>query len=144
MRLALAAGLMMLVASCTATYRNNGYVPPDADLAELTVGVDTRDTVAAAVGRPSSAGLLEASAWYYVQSRFKNFAYRAPEEISREVVAVSFDARGTIENIERFGLEEGRVVILSRRVTDSNVKGVGFLAQLLGNIGNLDASNFLN
>jgi hypothetical protein len=34
--------------------------------------------------------------------------------------------------------------VISRRVTDSNIKGVGFLRQLLGNIGNFNAGQFLD
>ncbi|KPQ14077.1 MAG: hypothetical protein HLUCCO18_16175, partial [Rhodobacteraceae bacterium HLUCCO18] len=41
-------------------------------------------------------------------------------------------------NVERFGLEDGNVVALSRRVTDSNVQGIGFLRQLLGNLGRIN------
>jgi len=33
--------------------------------------------------------------------------------------------------------------VLSRRVTDSNIKGVSFLRQLLGSVGNLSASSLL-
>ncbi|KAF0677526.1 outer membrane protein assembly factor BamE [Profundibacterium mesophilum] len=141
---AVAAGLLLLVAGCSSVYRNHGYVPVDEDLATLQVGVDTRDTVAQAIGTPTSAGLLGDGGWYYVQSRFRQFAYRAPEEIDREVVAISFTPAGTVENIERFGLREGRVVALSRRVTEANVKGVGFLSQLFGNIGNFEAGNFVD
>ena len=50
---------------------------------------------------------------------------------------------GKVENVERFGLENGQVVAISRRVTDSNIKGVGFLRQLLGNIGRLRADQFV-
>ena len=131
------------MAACTAVYRNHGYVPADDELSALAVGVDTRETVAAAVGRPTSVGVLDGGGWYYVQSRFRTFAYRAPEEIERQVLAISFDEAGLVENIERFGLQDGRVVTLSRRVTDSNIKGVGFLRQLFGNFGNLDAGSFL-
>jgi hypothetical protein len=34
-------------------------------------------------------------------------------------------------------------VAISRRVTDSNIKGVGFLRQLFGNIGRLRADQFI-
>ncbi|WP_102110134.1 outer membrane protein assembly factor BamE [Oceaniglobus roseus] len=144
--LRLATGLVLGVAlsGCAAVYRNHGYVPSDDQLAELTVGVDTRDTVAAAVGRPTSTGVLDASGWYYVQSRFRNFAYRAPEEVEREVLAISFDDGGVMTNIERFGLRDGRVVPLSRRVTESNIQGSGFLRQIFSNFGRVNAADFIN
>ncbi len=121
------------LASCSATYRTHGYAPGEAELAEVVIGVDTRGTVEETIGRPTSTGVLSDSDWYYVESRWRHYAWKAPEETSREVLAIRFDESGVVENIERFGLEDGRVVILSRRVTDSNIRGVGFLRQLLGN-----------
>ena len=47
-----------------------------------------------------------------------------------------------VPNIERFGLEDGQVVTLSRRVTDANTKGVGYIRQLLGNIGAIPTDVF--
>jgi outer membrane protein assembly factor BamE (lipoprotein component of BamABCDE complex) len=141
-------GAMMLalvaLAACSAQYRNHGYVPRDEDLAAVVVGESTQDTVARAVGRPSSTGLLTGGAWYYVGSRFRHYGPRLPEEIDRQVVAISFDEAGTVENVERFGLEDGQAVVLSRRVTDSNIKGLSFLRQLLGNVGNISAGQIFN
>jgi len=137
-------GLVLLaLTACTAIYRNHGYVPSDKDLAKIVVGESTQEDVAFEVGRPSSIGVLTGSGWFYVGSRFKHQGLRAPKEIDRQVVAITFDEAGVVENVERFGMEKGRFVAISRRVTDSNVKGVSFLRQLLGNIGNLSAADFL-
>lgn len=136
--------LVALLAACTALYQNHGYVPSDADLERVVVGESTREDVAKAVGRPSSTGLLTGGAWYYVGSRFRHYGPREPQEVDRQVVAISFDEGGTVENVERFGLEKGQAVVLSRRVTDSNIKGLSFLQQLLGNIGNISAGELLN
>jgi outer membrane protein assembly factor BamE (lipoprotein component of BamABCDE complex) len=136
--------LVGIVSACTPIYTNHGFVPTDQDVEEIMVGVDTRETVAAIVGRPGAAGLLTEEAWYYVQSRFEQVGYQEKEEIDREVLRISFTEDGLVENIERFGLEEGRVVTLSRRVTTSNTAGIGFIRQLLGNIGRINLDNILN
>ncbi|MGB5068313.1 MAG: outer membrane protein assembly factor BamE [Albidovulum sp.] len=130
---------MVALVSCTAIYRNHGYVPRDEELEKVVVGQSTQQDVAQAVGRPSSTGLLTGAGWFYVGSQFKHFGGREPKEIDRQVVSITFDDKGVVENVERFGLEDGQVIVLSRRVTDSNIKGIGFLRQLLGNIGNLSA-----
>ena len=136
--------VLFAMSACSAQYINHGYIPREEDLAKVTVGESTQEDVARAVGRPSSTGLLTGGAWYYVGSRFKHVGPKEPQEIDRQVVSVSFDDKGVVENVERFGLEKGQVVVLSRRVTDSNIKGLGFLRQLLGNIGNLNAAQLLN
>ena len=134
---------VLALAACSATYTNHGFVPTDEDVEEIMVGIDTRETVAAIIGKPGAEGLLTEEGWYYVSSRFKHFAYNAPEEIDREVLRIGFDQAGLVENIERFGLEKGQVVVLSRRVTTSNTRGVSFLRQLLGGLGNFDAGTLL-
>lgn len=136
--------LLLALGACSAIYRNHGYAPTDAELAEVIVGVDTRDSVEGTLGRPSSAGILAESGFYYVSSRRRHFAWRAPEEVDRQVVAISFDDSGVVENVERFGLQDGTVVALSRRVTDSNIRGITFLRQLLGNLGNFRADQLAN
>ncbi len=134
---------LLALAACTPTYTNHGFVPTDEDVEEIMVGVDTRETVAAIVGKPAAAGLLTEEAWYYVQSQFEHFAYKESVEIDREVLRISFTEDGLVENIERFGLEEGEVVVLSRRVTTSNTQGIGFLRQLLGNLGKINLDNII-
>ena len=143
-RLSLCGLAVFLLVACNNIDRKHGYTPPDSDLEQIIVGVDTKDTVADVVGRPSTAGILSEGGWYYVESKFRVYGPREPKEIDREVVAISFDGDGVVENIERFGLEKGQVVPISRRVTDSNLKGVTFLRQLFGSIGNFAAEQFVD
>lgn len=131
------------LAACSATFRNHGYVPLEEDLSQITVGVDTRDTVAEAIGTPSSAGVLSDSGYYYVQSRVKHFAWQRPEVIDRQVVAVSFTKSGIVENIGRYTLQDGQVVPLARRVT-RNGQDVSFIRKLLANLGSFSAGDFIN
>ena len=134
---------MLALSACSATYRNHGYAPTDDDLAQVIVGVDTRATVEETVGRPSTSGVLTDSASYYLSDRRRFFAYREPEVIDRQLVAISFDGDGVVSNFERFTLDDGRVVPLSRRVTDDAVRDTTFLRQLLGNLGRFDAGRLL-
>lgn len=133
---------LLLAGACTPIVRNHGYVPPADELAQLQVGVDTREAVAEAVGRPSTSGVTEGD-WYYVASTRRTIGPFAPRETNREVVALTYDAQGRLANVERFGLEDGRVVALSRRVTDTNVRRPGFLRQLLTSVGRLQAGDLL-
>ncbi len=134
---------LVLAVACAPIYRNHGYVPAEDELALLTVGQDTRDSVEVAVGRPSAAGLLNEEGWYYVQSRYRQVGPRAAQEIDRQLVAISFDDKGTVTNIERFGLEDGRVITLSRRVTETNIKGASLIRQILSNFGRFRAGDLL-
>jgi outer membrane protein assembly factor BamE (lipoprotein component of BamABCDE complex) len=129
--------------ACTSIYRDHGYVPTDEDLAKVTVGVDTRDSVAEAIGVPSVTGMLNDQGYYYIKSRLRHYGPREPQVVARELVAISFTDAGVVRNIERYGLADGQVIELNRRVTESSVSDQTFLRQILGNIGNFDPSNAL-
>jgi len=119
-----------LLGACARLSDSHGYVPDDSLLAEVKVGLDTKETVERLLGRPGTLGLVDERGWYYVHSDYERFLWRAPKEVHREVVAVSFNAKG-------------EVVVLSRRVTTGNTQGVGLLAQLLRNLGTFDAGSLL-
>ena len=128
-------GGVLLVGACAPTFRNHGYIPPQDQLDEIRIGADTRESVAEKVGVPSSAGVLDSSGYYYVRKRTRAIGPLRPQEIERQVVAISFNAAGRVQNIERFGLEQGKVVQLQRRVTETAVSDTSFIRQILGNIG---------
>ncbi len=135
---------LAITASCTALYKNHGYVPSDDEVAELVVGVDSRATVDDVIGPPTAYGVREGGDYYYIRSRIRTYGMFKPEVVDRQVLAISFDDADTLANIERFDLADGHVVPLSRRVTDSSVVSNGFIRQLLGNIGNIDPSEVFN
>jgi outer membrane protein assembly factor BamE (lipoprotein component of BamABCDE complex) len=138
---AVAAALVALGA-CAASYRNHGYVPTEAELAEIVVGVDNKDSVEETIGIPSAGGVLDGDGYYYVRTQVRTFAFRRPEVVDRQLVAISFNTGGTVTNIERYGLQDGNPVVLSRRVTSSSTEGKTFIRQLLGNIGQIGTGGF--
>lgn len=133
--------VVLALAACQPIMRYHGYAPSDTDLAQIVVGRDTRDSVVEKIGRPGVGGVMENSGWYYVQSDWRVDAWRAPLETDRQVVAISFNARGVVSNVERFGLEEGEIVALSRRVTDTGPRGQSVLRQIFRTFGRFTTAN---
>ena len=140
---ALAAAAALGLAACAPTYRDHGFAPSESDLAALSLGATTREEAIAALGRPTVAPVLDSPTLYYVESRFRDLAFLAPREVSREVLALTFAGNGTLGAVERFGLEDGRMVALSRRTTPGVFADTTFIRQLLGSIGRFDAGTFL-
>lgn len=134
-RAVLAVALAVGLAACAPQYQNHGYLPPQEDLNQIVVGVDTRASVQENIGVPATSGMVNESGFYYVRSQRRTIGALAPKVIERQVVAISFNEAGVVTNIERFGLERGQVVPLTRRVTTAGVRDNSFLRQLLGNIG---------
>ncbi len=127
---------LLLAVACTTQIRNHGYVPLPEDLEKIHVGVDTRDSVTEAVGSPSTSGVLGESGFYYVRTQVRHFGARKPQIISRQMVAITFDSRGRVRNIEEYSLADGKAVPLTRRVTDNDIDTISILKQLLKGIGN--------
>lgn len=146
-RTVLAALLVVAVlglSACGATYRNHGYIPPQEDLDQIVVGIDTRASVEETLGSAGSTSVREDNALYFVRSRVRTLAMLDPEVVQRDVVAVSFNESGVVQNVETFGMERGQIIQLTRRVTDSSVAGKGFFRQLIGNIGAFGPSSGLS
>src|SRR6056297_3212330 len=108
-RLILAGILALVVGACSATYTNHGYIPPAEDLEMILPGVDTRASVEETIGQPSTAGVMSSDTWFYIASRQRHVTYRAAEVVERDIVAISFDDSGTVQNIRELGLEDGEV-----------------------------------
>ncbi|WP_370281783.1 outer membrane protein assembly factor BamE [Pseudooceanicola sp.] len=138
-----AAAVLAVGVACSPIYQDHGYVPLERELRTVQVGADTRETVKEKLGDPSTGGVVSDGDYYWVRSRMRTIGPARPEVIEREVVAVSFDSAGRVANVERFGLEQGRVVPISRRVTSSSTANKGFLRQLLGNLGRFNAGDFI-
>ena len=64
--------------------------------------------------------------------------------VRRDIVAIRFDQADAVENIERFDVQDGQVVRLTARVTDSAVSELGLLRQIFGNIGTPSAGDVVN
>jgi ribosomal protein S21 len=140
---ALKKKLQRAIAGCSAQFRNHGYVPPAEDLDALIIGVETRDAILDSLGAPTTQGVIDGGNLYYVRSRFKQFGAFAPQEISREVVALTFDASGTLQNVERYGLQDGAIILLDHRVTETSIADQNIIRRLISTIGGPSASQFI-
>jgi outer membrane protein assembly factor BamE (lipoprotein component of BamABCDE complex) len=140
----LALTLGLGAAGCAPTTQVHGYVPPPSDVARVRPGVDTTATVEEILGLPTSTGLLRDSAWFYVQSVFESYAYNPPRVVDRTVLVVNFDPNGVVTGLDEYGVEDGRIVNLTARTTDTGGRQLGLLEQLFGNLLNLDAAQFEN
>lgn len=136
--------VLVLLGACTAQYQTHGYMPPEEDLQQILPGVDTRASVEDLVGVPTTSGVTRDSGFYYIETEMKRFAWQAPEVVDRRVLAITFGEGEVVDNIVTYGLEDGRVVPIQKRVTVSGDGEIGFIRRLFGNIGGLSLDNLLD
>jgi len=127
-------------AACSPVYRNHGFTPSQDELSAIIIGVDTRASVEDLLGMPSAEGVSNTRGAYYVSSRWRHFGAMRPRPIEREVVAITFDAQDVVQNVAHYGLEDGEVIVLNRRVT-TQTNEISFIRQLLGNAGRVNAED---
>jgi len=136
-------GTAGIVSGCSPITINHGYVPIESAVAAIQTGKDTKASVQAALGEPTTRGVQGDSGWYYVSYTERRFAFFAPKIISREILAISFDSRGRVSGVNRYGLQDGVIIDLVTRETVTGGRKLSFFEQLLGNVGNFSAENFL-
>lgn len=129
--------LAAALSACAETIEHRGYVPEQDRLAAIKPGVDTKQTVSERLGTPSSVTTFGDDAWYYISSTTEQVAFFDPEEVDRKVVAITFDEAGTVQEIKRYGLEDGQEVAFVERETPTRGRTLTVLQQVFGNIGRI-------
>ncbi len=106
-----------------------------AQIAEIVPGVQTRSDVVALLGTPSVTAPFGDNAWFYVSSVTRNRLGRVPGIDEQTVVAIRFDERGVVREVQTIGLEDAQTVEPVERVTPTPGNDRSFLQLLFGNIG---------
>lgn len=140
---ACALAAVILMVACEPIRRTHGYAPRASQLAEVQVGEDGRAEVAGKIGRPTTVGAFDQSEWYYITRSTESRAFLEPKVVSQEVVVVAFTDDGIAESVDRYGLDDGRIVNLVTRTTPTRGKRLTFLQQLLGNVGKFTPDQFI-
>ena len=136
--------VMATLAACGGQYRNHGYMPLAEDVDAVIVGVDTRDSIIEVMGVPTTGGVLTEEAMYYVRSRVHHKGYVKPNEIQRDVLVLSFDKNQILRNVERFGIEKGKLIRLEHRVTEAPGGDRSVLQQIIDSIGGFNPNSIVN
>lgn len=127
------------LAACEPTFTNHGFTPQIADLESIAEGSDTRGSVLRKLGRPSSISSFDSNSWFYEASRIERYAFYEPKVVDRTVVTVTFDEAGLVSKVNRYGLEDGRIINLVTRTTPTRGREITVLQQIFGNIGRFNA-----
>ncbi len=138
-RLALVLGAALLlqgVSACVPAVRDaRGYILNERAVAGIAPGRDTRNTVLVAMGTPTAVGTFHSNSWYYIGGQTETVAYKVPEVVDQQVVAILFTDAGVVEDVQRYSLADAMKVNPVGRETPTRGREIGIMEQLLGNIG---------
>ena len=132
----LSAGLLTAsILACAPVIDNRGYFFDDRSVENIEKGVSDQSAVRDRFGSPTSVSKINNEAYYYIYSRFVTESYRAPEEVDRKVLAIYFDKNKTVRDLAVYGLEDGIIVPIVARTTQTQGSELSALQQIFGNIG---------
>lgn len=135
--LIIAASLAAAAGACAPVVATQGFQAVDAKPQDIEAGVDTRETVLAKLGTPSTTSTFEAdNVWYYLTQTTQRYTYNKPQVSQRTVTEVTFaDGGEKVASVRTLGLEDGRQIAMERRETPTRGRQLTILEQLLGNVG---------
>jgi outer membrane protein assembly factor BamE (lipoprotein component of BamABCDE complex) len=129
----------VLLAGCAQTRQHKGVVLDPQLASAIQPGVDNKDSVEKALGRPSFVGQFTPNDWYYVSRDVNQVAFRNPKVTRQTVMIVRFDQKGNVASVQRTGKELVMNVEPNKRSTPSLGRKRSFFEELFGNIGTVGA-----
>ena len=127
-----AAGL----SACSPITSYSGFQAIDSDPKDVKVGTDTKSTVRAKLGSPSVQSTFDPNVWFYVSQIKARAAFRRPQIIKRDIVALGFDKETEVlKTLDTLSLKDGKVIAFNGRETPTRGREMTILEQLLGSVG---------
>jgi len=135
--LIVAVSLAGLSAACAPMIGSNGFQAIDAKPQDIVAGTDTKETVLARLGSPSSTSTFEPDqVWYYISQTTEKYTYNRPVVSRRTVTEVTFEQGGDkVAAVRTLGLDDGEQIAMNRDQTPTRGRQLTVLEQLLGNVG---------
>jgi len=122
------------VSACVPTVTKHGHLLSQSDLQEVQPGA-SKEQVKTALGTPNTTSAVGGDAYYYISSTREQRAFMKPTVVDRRVVAVYFDEFGTVENVARYGLKDGKVFDYITRTTPTHSRDLGVIQKIFRGIG---------
>ncbi len=130
-----------LISACSPIRQYHGYLPDDAQPNEIEPGEDTRSTVLARLGSPSTKSIFDDNTWFYSSEIHSSFAYFKPKVQKRDVIAIRFGDDDYVSEILEYDVDDGQVVRYASNETATLGRQLSLLEQLFGSVGTLRLPN---
>lgn len=128
----------LVLGGCAKDINVRGNLPPEQALSQLEPGQQTRQDVQLILGTPSTISSFGDETWYYISALTSQYAFYSVEETERDVIALSFDERGILQEVKNYGLEDGEDIQVVERETPTMGREFSLIEQLIGNLGRFD------
>lgn len=130
--------LLAAVSGCNTSKQmvnNQGYIADEELASSVQAGVDNKESVEKALGRPTMSGQWSDDTWYYLSRNTKQLAFARPKPQSQRVMIVRFDKAGNVTGVERRGMEQIANISPNKDKTPTLGREASVLEDLFGNLG---------
>ncbi len=131
----MALATLGVAAACAPSRDFHGYIPDEALPKEIEPGVDTRSTVLARLGSPSTESIFDNSTWIYMSSTRERIAFLRPQVAARSVTAIRFGEDDLVAEVLEYDVDDGEVIQYASRETPTRGRELGLLEQIFGSVG---------
>jgi outer membrane protein assembly factor BamE (lipoprotein component of BamABCDE complex) len=129
----------VLLAGCAQIRQHRGVVLDSQLASAIQPGIDNKDSVEKALGRPSFVGQFTPNDWYYVSRDENQIAFRNGRVTKETVLHVRFDPKGNVASLQRTGKELVMNIDPVGKKTPTLGRQRSFFEELFGNIGSVGA-----
>jgi outer membrane protein assembly factor BamE (lipoprotein component of BamABCDE complex) len=123
------------IGGCSPVLDTRGYLPDEDSMQHLKVGEMAKPDVAGLLGTPSTMDPFSDDTWIYVTRKTRKYAFFSPTVLEQNVLVVHFAESGTVSEVNRYTLADGKVIDPVTRKTPSPGREMTFVEQLIGNVG---------
>ncbi|MBS0519203.1 MAG: outer membrane protein assembly factor BamE [Proteobacteria bacterium] len=124
-----------VLAGCASNEQLRGFAPTPGSVEKLEVNTQGRDDVVRLIGSPSAVATFNPNIWYYISEKQEGFGPMKPWIADQEVIQLTFNDGGRLQNIKKYDKADGRDITMVSRITPTAGKGLTVLEQIMGNVG---------
>lgn len=129
---------LLALSACVTHEQHRGYMTEASRFDKVKTG-DTKEEVIAVLGSPSTTATFGEDTWYYISMKTASSAFSTPKVVDQNIVAISFNERGIVEEIKHTSAEDRRNIAISDEETTTEGNSITVMEQLLGNLGRFNA-----
>ncbi|MEE2879454.1 MAG: outer membrane protein assembly factor BamE [Pseudomonadota bacterium] len=131
----LALACLTVVGCVSSVKAYHGYAPDEVNPGSIEPGVDTRSSVLAQLGSPSTESVFDDNTWMYITTIQESFAFLRPEISARTVTAIRFSDEDVVDEVLSYNQDDGRVLNYASRETPTRGRELGLWEQIFGTVG---------
>jgi outer membrane protein assembly factor BamE (lipoprotein component of BamABCDE complex) len=131
----------LALACCSPDIEQRGDLLTHDQIAQIHPGKTTKDQVVEILGSPSSVGVFNPNAWYYISKRTSQTSFFLPKTTDQQVLVLDFNKDGVVEAVDHKGLKDAEDIAPAPGATPAPGRELTFLEQIIGNLGRFSSSS---